>query len=480
MEFIEIFLLLLLAVLALVAAAASVLYALARSELGKARALLDKADARSAMLEAEKSDMSQKLAVAVSERNAARLSLEEAKKSESALSEIRTELEKRLAASDERLSAMADRIAEREDSEKKNREKLSADFEILSNRIFESAREKLSLANAEKLGAVIEPLSAGIKDFRERMESVNAQALRNNANVSAQIDNLINMNARLGDEARNLAQALRSNNKAAGNWGEQLFERILESCGFIDGVHYRTQNSFHDFSGAQKRLVPDFIIDLPESRSIIVDSKLSLLDFVNYTSASDPASKRAHLEKFKKSVRAHLDEFAGKYNGISGVESGFKIMFMPVEPAYNLAVSEDSRLLADAYNKNVLIASPSTVMSILKFAEIAYRNDAFAKNMVEISAMGRLLYERVELFLQRFDKLGVRISQLSKEYEDSKLTLSSGSKSVMSTAKRFYEKSRKAIDAANGGEADARGLGGEKSQDDIMQLSSEGENGQER
>ncbi len=391
-------------------------------------------------------EMLRNLAIANTQRDGALKAEREAKESLLAMTEAKVQLERNLAAADERFAGISEKLAEREESEKKMREKLAADFEILSNRIFETARERLTSANAEKLGAILAPLASGIKDFRERVEALNETSAKNNAGVCAQIESLANMNARLSDEARNLANALRANNKAAGNWGEAVFKRILEACGFIEGVHFRSQESFHDFSGEQSRLMPDFIIDLPEKRAIIVDSKLSLVDFVNYTNAEDVAIKKAHLDKFKKSVRGHLENFAGKYNNIAGIEGGFKIMFMPVEPAYDLAVAEDDKLLFDAYNKNVLIANPSTVMSLLKFAEIAYRNEAFAKNMSEISSMAQMLYERVELFLKRFEKLGLRVSQLAEEYEKAKLTLSSGSQSVMKTAIRFYEKSRKVID----------------------------------
>lgn len=138
--------------------------------------------------------------------------------------------------------------------------------------------------------------------------------LKGRAGLEKHIESLVKMNAQLSSDARNLAEALRGENKVAGNWGEAVFHRILEACGFKEGVHFRSQASYADSDGERKRLVPDFVIDLPGGRSIVVDSKLSLLSYSDYCSSQTPESKRANLDRFKKSVRAHLREFSGKYN----------------------------------------------------------------------------------------------------------------------------------------------------------------------
>ena len=183
---------------------------------------------------------------------------------------------------------------------------------------------------------------------------------------------------------------------------------------------------------------------MPNERSIVVDSKLSLVDYTDYCSADDQTAKRTAITKFKRSVREHLNEFAGKYNDLPDITCSFKMMFMPIEGAYELAISEDEKLLSDAYQANVLIVSPTNVLSILKFAEIAYRNEAFAKNLKELYNTGRLLHQRVELFSERFEKLGNKIVGLQKDFDETKKTLSQGSKSVLETANRFIEKSKNA------------------------------------
>ena len=308
--------------------------------------------------------------------------------------------EKKLSASEEKISSLVSKLESRAEEEKRLREKLTADFEILSNKIFEATREKISAANLEQIGLILAPL-----------------------------------------DAQNLTSALKSNNKAAGNWGEVVLQRIFESCGFKEGVHFRSQESYADASGEQKRLVPDFILDLPGGRSIIVDSKLSLVSFADYVSAKDDAARREALREFKNSVRAHLKGFADKYNALDDVNMGFKVMFMPVEPAYELVVAEDNKLLSDAYEKNVLIVGPSTIMSVLKFAEISFRNSAVEKNAREIAEIGNELYRRVTRFLERFGKVGTRISQAKEDYDAALKTLSEGRQSVMSAAKRLGAKS---------------------------------------
>lgn len=360
------------------------------------------------------------------------------------LLKTKIDAEKRLSAAEERAAALAERVKNRPEEERAMREKFAADFENLSNKIFESAREKMSSSNIEQIGLILAPLKNNLREFRERVETLNETSARNNASMGTQIESLVKMNAQLGDEARNLASALRSNNKVAGNWGETVLQRIFESCGFVEGIHYRSQKSYADVDGTQKRLMPDFVVYLPNSRSIVVDSKLSLPDFTDYCAAPDAAAKRAALAKFRKSVREHLKEFAGKYDNLPDVTCDFKLMFVPVEGAYNLIVDEDPALLADAYSSNVLVAGPTGVMAVLKFAEIAYRNEAFAKNLREICNVGRLLHERVELFSRRFEALGNKINSLQKDYLDAQKTLSQGGKSVLDTAKRFLEKSKTA------------------------------------
>jgi len=422
------------AILFLAALAAVVAWALVeRAACVKTRAELDCAARAQA-------DASAKSAASEARADAALRAFEQLKAENSKLIDEKISAQKEIAATSERLSAFAERIEQRERDIKELREKLSAEFELLSNKIFEAARAKMSNANAEQIGAVIAPLKSNITEFRERLESLNTSGARNAASMEAQIKALVEMSSKLGDDANNLASALRSNNKAAGNWGETVLERIFESCGFKEGVHYFSQKSYLDKVGSQQRLVPDFVVRLPDNRSIVVDSKLSLVDFVDYSAAEDAAAKRAALAGFKKSVRAHLGEFADKYDNLPEV-AAFKVMFMPVEPAYELAIAEDPKLVSDAYEKNVLIAGPVSIMAILKFADIAYRNEAFEKNIKEICIIGKLLYERIELFAKRFEQIGARIAQLEREYGDTRTTLSQGGRSVLDTAKRFYEKS---------------------------------------
>lgn len=380
-----------------------------------------------------------------SEKTRADAVAEELRKSEQerkSLEESKIDVQMRLASSEEKIAHLTERLENRAEEERAVREKFAADFENLSNKIFEATREKLSSSNIEQMGLVLAPLKNSLNDFRQRMEVLGEVGARNNASMTAHIESLVKMNTQLGEEARNLSNALRSKNKVAGNWGEIVLERIFESCGFIEGVHYHSQKNYVDSDGSQKRLMPDFVVCLPNNRSIVVDSKLSLLDYTDYCATDDVATKRNALAKFKRSVREHLNEFSGKYNNLPDITCSFKMMFMPIDGAYELAISEDEKLLSDAYQANVLIVSPTNVLSILKFAEIAYRNEAFAKNFQDLFNTGKLLQQRIELFMERFEKLGNKIVGLQKDYDDTKKTLANGSRSVLETANRFIEKSK--------------------------------------
>ncbi len=362
------------------------------------------------------------------------------------LESLKEKADKLSAAQERENKLLQQTLQETEQRYAKIRQQLNDDFQILANKIFDSVGEKFASVGAEKISSVVNPLSQNIQDFRKRIDAIHDAETKQSAGVSAQIESLLQMNNKLSDEAKNLANALRSNNKIAGNWGETVLERIFESCGFIKDIHFRTQTSFSDSTSEQTRLIPDFIVDLPDNRSIIVDSKLSLVDYVDYCSSDDAEKKRQSLERFKKSTRSHLRDFAKKYNTLDSF-AGFKLMFMPVEPAYNLIVEADKTLLADAYRENVIIVSPVSVMAILKYAQIAYRNEAYAKNMGELSKQGRLLCERIERFLKRFNSIQDKINSLQKEYNDTKSALNDGSQSVASTAKRFHELSAKSIES---------------------------------
>lgn len=349
--------------------------------------------------------------------------------------------EKRLAAAEQKLSSLGEKLAARESDEIELRKKLAADFEALSAKLLEDARSKMSTANLEQLALILKPMKMTIADFKERIESLNEINVKGQAGLEKHMESLIKMNTQLSTDAKNLTNALRGENKIAGNWGEALFHRILEKCGFKEGVHFRAQESYTDTSGVQKRLAPDFVIDLPEGRSIVVDSKLSLVSYTDYCASQTVEAKKENLDKFKKSVRAHLKEFATKYDDLPDVKCGFKLMFMPVEPAYELAISTDTSLLEDAYASNVLVVGPATVMSILKYAEISVKNEAIAKNTRQIAEIGARLYERVKLFIDRFENVGERIRKLSEDYELAKKSLSESPKSVVATAKRLGAKS---------------------------------------
>ena len=349
--------------------------------------------------------------------------------------------EKNLVAAEEKIATLTEKLNARKAEEDELRKKLNADFEALSNKIFEESRNKMSSTNLEQISLILKPMKSTIADFRDRIDALNEANIKGQAGLEKHIETLAKMNSELSSDAKNLALALRNENKKAGNWGEAIFKKILEDCGFQEGIHFRAQENYTDTTGEQKRLMPDFVIDLPDSRSIVVDSKISLVGYVDYCSSQTSEAKRDSLDRFKKSVRAHLKEFATKYDNLPDARCGFKLMFMPIEPAYLLAIETDTALLEDAYAANVLIVSPSTVMSVLKYAEILVKNDTVAKNTREIANIGAKLYDRVELFMERFKKLGDRIRQASEEYEDAGKTLSEGSRSILNTARKLGAKS---------------------------------------
>lgn len=330
------------------------------------------------------------------------------------------------------LGAKAAELAERV---KSLSEKIS-DFDTFSAKVFEAARSKFESSNKLQLDSLLSPLKADLKVFGKRMEEMNAESELKRGSLEGQIKALGELNANLGKEAKNLTQALKGQNKSAGCWGEMVLERLLESCGLKEHFTYIREDSHTQEGG---RLRPDFVVKLPDQRNIIVDSKVSLLHYEKYTSALDISEKSAALKQFLDSVRTHIKGLAKKkYENIEGLTNpDFVVMFLPLESAFALAVSEDPEILKFAYENKVALASPSTMLAILRTIETLWRTEKQERNTVEIARQGGALYDKVSVFLSKFEKIGKSLKIIAGDYEEARITLSEGKGNVLSSAEKL-------------------------------------------
>ena len=348
-----------------------------------------------------------------------------------------------IAAENLRLKTAEARMAERE---RALLEKIG-DFEAFSAKIFEDARKKFENSNKTQLDAILAPLKENLASFRKRIDDAAVRDAEKYGSLERQINSLSEMNAKISKEANNLAVALVSSNKTAGNWGEMVLQKMLQDCGLAENVNYVVQNA--QTQDGQRRIL-DVLVNLPDGRNFIIDSKVSLVNYVNYCSAPDSEKRDSELDKFLASVRSHIKNLAAKkYEELKGVKNpDFVMIFIPIEGAFELAITKDADLLEFANSKKIALASPATLYACMRTVETVWRIDKQNKNTAEIAELGKILHERICLFLERFADLGKSIERARGEFAQIEASLASG-KGIAKTAARLADlgaKSKKNIE----------------------------------
>ena len=334
---------------------------------------------------------------------------------------LETELQGERAAGQEKLSVVLGA-----------REELSNQFKALANDILEENSKRFAAHNQSSIDQLLKPLGDRLGEFKQSVDGLQRDGIEGRSALRTQIDALRGMNEKLSSDANNLVKALKSSSKQQGDWGEVLLIGILENAGLRAGKEYRIQETFASEDGRQAR--PDIILNLPEGKHLVIDSKLSLTSYVDYCACDDDPVRKAHLEKHARSLRDHIDGLSKKaYQGLYQLRSlDFVIMFVPIEPAYLLALAHDESLWQRAWKKDVLLVSPGMLYPVLRTIAHIWQQERQTRNVEEIVRQGGALYDKVALFASTFEDVGKRISGAQNAFDKAFSQLSSGRGSVLS------------------------------------------------
>ena len=319
----------------------------------------------------------------------------------------------------ERLEDDGKRLAEIQD-------RMKLEFENLAGRLLEEKSVKFLEQNQLHLGTLLNPLRERLGEFRERMEKIHTEEEKSAAALGFQLKSLQELNRQMAEEAGNLTSALKGQSKTQGSWGELVLERILEKCGLTKGVEYETQASYQDDDGSRR--MPDVVIHLPDKKNLIIDAKVSLTAYEKAVNAASETSRASALREHVLSVRRHVEELARKdYPGLRDLQSpDFVLMFVPVEPALQLALQEDPALYGDAFEQNVVLVSSSTLLVALRAVESVWRHHKQTVNAQEIARQAGNLHDAFVLFTQSLEEIGSRLDQAKGSYDAAISRLATG------------------------------------------------------
>ncbi len=323
---------------------------------------------------------------------------------------------------------------------KENAEKqLSNQFKILAGEILEEKSRKFTDQNKINLDQLLEPLKIKISEFQGKVQEVYIQEGKDRSALSEQVKQLMALNNQLSDDANNLTQALKGQSKAQGNWGELILERVLEASGLRKGHEYNVQVSHVREDGT--RVQPDVVINLPENRHLVIDAKVSLTAYEIHTNADSDSERNKAEKKHLESVRSHIKELSEKnYQQLYGLHSfDFVLMFIPVEPAFMLAISHDNNLWLDSWKKNILLVSPSTLLFVVRTVAHLWKQEQQNRNAQEIASRGAELYNKLAGFVDDLNMLGKRLQQAQIAYDDAYSKFSKGKGNVIRQAEMLKQ-----------------------------------------
>ncbi|GHT58862.1 DNA recombination protein RmuC [Endomicrobiia bacterium] len=346
-------------------------------------------------------------------------------------------LSKDCAAKEQKISDLTDSIS----NQSRVNNSLKIEFENIASKILEEKNAKVADINKASLENIVAPFKIKIDEFKNKVENLQIYEAEKMSGLQKELEKLINLNKQVSEEANNLAGALKGENKFQGMWGELSLERIFEYVGMIEGVNYVSQKQFKNDDGKK---IPDYIVNLPNGKNIVVDAKTSLVAYEKYYNSQNVSDKKVYLKEHSTSVKKHIDELVDKdYAGLEELnQPEYILMFVPIEGAVSLALIDKPDIVAYAFKKNIIIITPSTLLATLKTVEYMWRQEHQKKNVLEIARQGGNIYDKFVVFVQTLLEADKKISEAKSKIEEAKKRLSSSDKkgdSLIERAQKLKE-----------------------------------------
>ena len=337
-----------------------------------------------------------------------------------------------------------ERNKEQKDEVEKLQEKFTKEFENLANKILEEKTNKFTEQNKENLKNILTPLQDKIQLFEKKVEDTHKESIDYHAALRQQILGLREMNEQMSKETLNLTKALKGDSKMQGNWGELILERVLEKSGLEKGREYEVQQSFTTEEG--RRVFPDVVINLPDGKKMVVDSKVTLTAYERYINSEDETEKAQHLKEHVMALKRHVDQLSEKnYQDLYQMESpDFVLLFIPIESAFALALNEDTSLYNKAFEKNIVIVTPSTLLATLRTIDSMWTNQKQQENALEIARQAGALYDKFEGFVGDLVKIGKKMDEAKVEYQGAMNKLVDGKGNLVNSVEKLKKMGAKA------------------------------------
>lgn len=323
--------------------------------------------------------------------------------------------------------------------------KFTTEFENVANKILEKNSEKFTAANQKNIGEILTPLREKIQGFEKKLEDTYEKGLKDQTDLRAELKKLHDLNSKISEEASNLTRALKGDVKKQGNWGEVVLERILERSGLNEGEQ-GYQKQFSDNLEDGKRILPDIIINLPDNKHIIIDSKVSLVAFERAVNAATEEERVTHTKEHLLSLKAHIKGLSDKhYQTASKLNSpDFVLLFIPIEASFSVAIQEDQELFSFAWDRKVVLVSPSTLLATLRTISSIWQQENQTKNAIEIAKQGGALYDKFVGFVADMENIGKNLDTTRKTYDAAINKLHVGSGNLVKRAENIKKLGAKA------------------------------------